>query len=265
MLKRVAQLDTLPAGEAHGRLERLWNVRGQLSFAVDASRQQAHGSKPTYHDLRLLQLHLRVISVILKTIMFQNEMVFDGCREDFDYMLSEAEELLAHELQPGSLRGPTSVGSTLGLIPPLFVVATKCRIPTIRHRALELLQGSKRRERGWNSCVAPVLARVVIEAEEKTTILISCPSRDHPLAERWIRLNRIEFNREGGRMTIHYVRMPQKAPGVKETVIMLWIANIDDNHETGKLSQKSLLAYGYAGTILISPRISCQCFADGKA
>ena len=56
--------------------------------------------------------------------------------------------------------------STLGILSPLFLVATKCRNPSIRDRAIKALHSSARRERTWNSCIATILAQFVVHVEE---------------------------------------------------------------------------------------------------
>lgn len=255
----MARLDARSATKNLSRHQRLWDVHGQLSIAIEASKQQAHGTKSTYHDLRSLKLHLQVIKVMLKTVSVQDEMVFDGCREDFEYILYEAEELLAYELQSGSPSGPTSVRSTLGLIPPLFMVATKCRESAMRNRALELLHGSRRRERSWNSCVASILAGVVIDTGEDRSSMPPVLTQ----AERRVCLSHVEFDREQAQIRVRYKVVSGGAYSEEKTTIKPWIPSIDDNYETVALSHKSLRAYGYTGTILISPRISCQCLDDG--
>ncbi|RFU81972.1 c6 zinc finger domain [Trichoderma arundinaceum] len=65
----------------------------------------------------------------------------------------------AHNIKP-------SFSADLGIVPPLFVVATKCREPTVRREAIQLLRSSARREGMWDSELAANIAQWVMEIEE---------------------------------------------------------------------------------------------------
>jgi hypothetical protein len=54
----------------------------------------------------------------------------------------------------------------LGIVAPLFVVATKCRVPTLRRQAIELLRGCSRREGMWDSELTARIAHWVMTLEE---------------------------------------------------------------------------------------------------
>ncbi|KXJ92857.1 hypothetical protein Micbo1qcDRAFT_160695 [Microdochium bolleyi] len=64
-----------------------------------------------------------------------------------------------------------SFSADLGIIPPLFVVATKCRERRIRRSAIELLGSSSRREGMWDSDLSARIGAWVasIEEEDDTT------------------------------------------------------------------------------------------------
>lgn len=190
--------------------------------------------------------------------MSSDEMSIDAFLEDFEQILDESEELLAFELQPGSERSPVLVRSSLGWIPPLFMVATKCRASRLRRRALELLHGSRRRERLWNSCIASMLAETIIGIEDNP-VGSSVSESALPSSEQRVCLSHVEFNREKGQIMVEDTHMPWDIPGIRETLVKVWLPTIDDNYETVLLSHKFLRAYGYTGTILVSPRITCQC------
>jgi hypothetical protein len=54
----------------------------------------------------------------------------------------------------------------LGIIPPLFVVATKCRDRKLRREAIRLLLRSPRREGMWDSILSGRVAQWIMEVEE---------------------------------------------------------------------------------------------------
>ncbi len=53
-----------------------------------------------------------------------------------------------------------------GIVPPLFVVATKCRDPWLRRQAIQLLKSSARREGMWDSELAANIGTWVMNVEE---------------------------------------------------------------------------------------------------
>ena len=258
LLKRTARLDVFSAGDSPVRRKRLTEIYTQLTLAIDNSLNLFLDCTMFQHDMRLLKLHLRVVHILLKTNMVSNEVIFDRYEDDFASLLDDAEDLLTYELQPDSDRGPTCVRSTLGLLPPMFLVATKCRNSAIRKRALRLIHKSRRRERTWNSCIAYTLAYATIQLEERTA---NETAEKGLVIEEKIRvcLHSVCFDQANGRITIEYMRMPWTQSSISHTVERPWEPRLDNNYDCVSLSRKSLRAYGYTGTILVSPRIECQC------
>ncbi|KAK0615952.1 hypothetical protein B0T17DRAFT_609846 [Bombardia bombarda] len=60
-----------------------------------------------------------------------------------------------------------SFSADLGIVPPLFVVATKCRNPLIRRQAIQLLRSSSRREGMWDSELTARIGMWIAEIEEQ--------------------------------------------------------------------------------------------------
>jgi Fungal specific transcription factor domain/Fungal Zn(2)-Cys(6) binuclear cluster domain len=56
---------------------------------------------------------------------------------------------------------------SLGIIPPLYIVSTRCRDPVIRRKAIHLLSICKRREGVWDSWLSSQVARRILEIEEE--------------------------------------------------------------------------------------------------
>jgi len=76
--------------------------------------------------------------------------------------------------QPGASRaegGPLHIKASfaldLGIVPPLFVVATKCRQRKLRREAIRLLMSSPRREGMWDSILSGKVAQWIMESEEE--------------------------------------------------------------------------------------------------
>jgi hypothetical protein len=60
-----------------------------------------------------------------------------------------------------------SFSADLGIVPPLFVVATKCRDPLIRRQAIQLLRTSSRREGMWDSELCARIGSWIATIEEE--------------------------------------------------------------------------------------------------
>ncbi|KAH6626195.1 hypothetical protein B0J18DRAFT_134271 [Chaetomium sp. MPI-SDFR-AT-0129] len=78
------------------------------------------------------------------------------CRTD----IFGGHEYAAHHIKP-------SFSADLGIVPPLYVVATKCREPHIRRQAIQLLRSSARREGMWDSELTARIGTWIAEIEEE--------------------------------------------------------------------------------------------------
>ncbi|CAF3461747.1 unnamed protein product [Fusarium graminearum] len=64
----------------------------------------------------------------------------------------------------------------LGIVAPLFVVATKCRDPGTRRRAIQLLRSSARREGMWDSEMVANISAWVMDLEESEALAMGVES-----------------------------------------------------------------------------------------
>lgn len=225
-----------------------------LTDNVD-DEDQNHRFKTQY---RALLMHHRALQIMLDTNQTTDELIYDGFTADFSHILSECESLLHEAQDPDVSAKKAPWHTTLGLLSPLFFVATRCRIPSLRHRAIKALHASRRREREWNSCIATMLARLVVHTEEKSRE----PGQVGTIPkEQRIRLDRVVFDREGEQMHVSYVN---PATGEVGTSVLSWHlrGGVDDEFECIKLSRRSLRLSGYAGAMLVTPPIACQCGGD---
>jgi hypothetical protein len=60
-----------------------------------------------------------------------------------------------------------SFSADLGIVPPLYVVATKCRNSVIRQQAIQLLRSSSRREGMWDSELTARIGMWICQVEEE--------------------------------------------------------------------------------------------------
>jgi hypothetical protein len=82
------------------------------------------------------------------------------------YLITLEREVLEHLSQKRPPRMAT-FSFDRGVVAPLFTEATKCREPTVRRKALGLLQQYSRREGIWDSCVAFGVATWFMNKEEE--------------------------------------------------------------------------------------------------
>ena len=95
-------------------------------------------------DIRFLKVHHRTAKVLARTISLTTEMIYDevNCMKDFKYIISEFRDLLENtQIQSSPL-----FEDVLGLIPPLYMVTSRCRDPLLRREAVSLLRVMHRQE-----------------------------------------------------------------------------------------------------------------------
>lgn len=117
-----------------------------------------------------LRFHVKTALISLKTSIDSGpEMCFDAFLPDFLDIVTRTEELAdslsLHEAEPLE---PDSADFTMdfGILPPLFFVATKCRVWGVRRRAISALRRGGR-EGVWEGPVMAVVANRVREIEEQ--------------------------------------------------------------------------------------------------
>jgi hypothetical protein len=110
--------------------------------------QEWYKSLERYHgpgwpsDIRLLKVHHRTAILLARAISSTTEMIYDEHLEDFKYVLLEFRDLLENsQIQSSAL-----FENDLGLIPPLYLVASRCRDPLLRREAISLLRLMHRHE-----------------------------------------------------------------------------------------------------------------------
>ena len=136
--------------------------RDQLDELLE--RMQAVGNLAEQDALNLLLAHYKVIYIWLRVCTVPGETVTDVYHTDFEEVVHHAEQIT----KPGvGMATPQPLSFDFHILGPLYFVAMKCRHPSIRRRALEMLQLAPRREGLWNAHHAYVTAKRVIELEER--------------------------------------------------------------------------------------------------
>lgn len=99
------------------------------------------------------------------------------CRhhKDHDSDIFGGYEYTANHIKP-------SFSADLGIVPPLYVVATKCRSPIIRRQAIQLLRSSSRREAMWDSELSARIGTWIMDIEEEEDVVPVTTPGQSPVA-----------------------------------------------------------------------------------
>lgn len=189
------------------------------------------------------QLHFEAASVFAATIRYQ-EWDFDLMTSRFDTIVSQF-ELILESVQTASFY------PTLGLIPPLFLTATKCRRADTRHRAVRLLHGLHRREHMWTSCIAATIARFVIQEEAR----LNAGESNAPNIR--VTLTKLTIHSSSLLLGYNIVSRDDSARSLGSTSLT-YSPTASLQSEQGAFS-RSLEGAGYGGHMFLNSTIGCHC------
>ncbi|KUJ20340.1 uncharacterized protein LY89DRAFT_730388 [Mollisia scopiformis] len=114
----------------------------------------------------VLSLYQRCTRIILATIQSDSEMLYDAFLPEFQYITRICSRLVACQ-DPLQLPKNRRFSFDTGIIPPLHVVATKCRDPIVRREAIEILFSSPRQEGMWDGVLTARIGRWIAQCEEE--------------------------------------------------------------------------------------------------
>lgn len=169
-------------------------------------------------------IHIVKIHRILIEIFFGMNLVhaivdekfWDNYYVEFDTIMTHATAVAKRPKHTRSKGTPKPAFSLdTGIILPLYFVATKCRHPTIRRKAIALLKSTPRQEGVLNSMLTGRVAERLVEIEEEGLGHIGC-AEDIP---HWVRLAGadVKFDPSGRRAFLQYIRNSSEGSG-KDTV-----------------------------------------------
>lgn len=127
-------------------------------------RMKASGNPAKRDAFNLLLVHYKVIYIWIRVCTAAGEMDTDYYHADFEELVNYAEQIVKPGVGMVTLQ---MLSFDIQILGPLYYTALKCRHPTIRRRALGMLQLAPRREGLWNAHYAYVTAKRVIELEER--------------------------------------------------------------------------------------------------
>lgn len=106
-----------------------------------------------------IQQELALTSLKLKRTVVDDQTMWDEFLPSFTYIVELASSL--------TLASTASFSLDLGIIGPLYEVASRCRDPIIRREAIRLLKRTQRQEGVWNASLTAMVAERVVAIEEE--------------------------------------------------------------------------------------------------
>ncbi|KAI7216006.1 hypothetical protein KC333_g5090 [Hortaea werneckii] len=109
-----------------------------------------------------LMMYYHVTHIWLSTRLATEQVAFDQYTDHFEQALRYGEKYV--NAKAGQ---PAVFTFEVGAVPPLYFVATKCRVPSLRRHALRLLARAPRKEAMWGATSTGQLAARIIAVEEE--------------------------------------------------------------------------------------------------
>jgi hypothetical protein len=132
------------------------------------SRQEQQGAN-------VISIQQKVTYMKAATCLYAEEMIFDQFDQEFEEILCLAEyllyttDLVTTNNNSLSMRNKVVLTFNMGIIEALFWTAIKCRSPTSRHRAIEILKKVSWQEGVWNAEMMVAVAEKFVRIEEDGT------------------------------------------------------------------------------------------------
>ena len=156
----------------------------------------------------LLEIQQITGSILVSTGVSSQETIFDSFEYSFSQIVALASCLMTDKdevPQDPQLLCPTF---DMGILPPLYFVASRCRHPSIRRQALRLLRKGPSQEGIWHNMMLSNIAERIVDIEEADCTPRS--SADIPATARLSVLNATIHSAERI-VVLHYCRQQVQA------------------------------------------------------
>ncbi|OOF93303.1 hypothetical protein ASPCADRAFT_516969 [Aspergillus carbonarius ITEM 5010] len=141
------------------------SVLHQWKDSLDSSGLSSHATHLQTCSRRLLELYYHVSILIMGTYYTEVETTFDAYMDQFESIVDLAEQI-AIDWQHATKDYSLLFSFDLGLTPPMFLVASRCRHPDIRRRAVRLMLKSPFYHGVWPDRYTGLCAQRIVEIEE---------------------------------------------------------------------------------------------------
>jgi hypothetical protein len=149
--------------------ERILGKFNQWSIAFNSLQATLNVEGGRYRQASLiLRIYQSLLRVFLRNVTIGDG--FDGFNPDIALVLELAETFLQNE-GGGSDKSQPTFTLSMGVIPPLFMLAHRCNYAPSRNKSLALLSSRRRREGIWDSATALQLAQRVVTLKSHLAVM----------------------------------------------------------------------------------------------
>jgi hypothetical protein len=157
-----------------------WLIAWEKAFSDFLEREQASFSPADRKAAMILKAHELVAEILSDVDLSLGELGWDAFTKKFEAIVDLAAAVLEDSKHSDTstiearwktngvfISAPTATLSfSLGIVDPLYEVCSRCRDPTLRRRALELLARHPRQECVWSSWSAWKIGKYLMRMEE---------------------------------------------------------------------------------------------------
>ncbi|KAE8421359.1 hypothetical protein BDV36DRAFT_280686 [Aspergillus pseudocaelatus] len=181
-----------------------WNSTFNSSYSC----QKAQGDPRMTSQVCLLLIHYHMAVITASTCLYAEEMIYDRFLPNFNYMIRLADKLVSwwHNQPAGSTLG---VPVDMGVVQPLYMIATKCRTTSLRQKAIRMLLAMPNNEGVWEG---PIVASVAQRAKDIEELGLDV-ERDGVPEFRRIHAIGFEVAQGTGRVHVEFRRRPNGMDG----------------------------------------------------
>ncbi|KAI9149197.1 mercuric reductase [Paramyrothecium foliicola] len=211
------------------------------------SRSAPHVSPLEKSAIIALRMFTVMVYVLFLTLFYDTEEHFDAFMPYFKIIVDMGLELVREEelrattvhcshtgpcqhrqsAHWGSLGSPDflafhikpSFAADMGIVPPLFLVATKCRDPVLRRQAIQLLRSSARREGMWDSSmIAKIAEWIMILEEPEDHELVMGQDESSPTSLFVYEVDPAEMERSAHNSGLQYNEQPEPILSLRKSI-----------------------------------------------
>ncbi|TVY16038.1 hypothetical protein LARI1_G007337 [Lachnellula arida] len=132
----------------------------------------------------VISLAQKCVSILLRRVPRDSEMVFDAALSDFQYIVRTCALLFSSQEQTQLPRNPR-FSFEFGVVSALHLVATKCRDPVAKREAVDLLWSNPRQEGMWDSVICARIGLWILNSEEAGLLAPQLPLRNSSMPGLW--------------------------------------------------------------------------------
>lgn len=193
--------------------EQLLEILSQWKRPYEKLAQKIRKNITVYAYIAVNLLHIWSINleIMLRTCPSPNEpwseMAFDNYTYLFEEILATGADMVMMRGFPGNFVltdtkchvGPLNFSADMGPVPVIYYTALKCRVPSVRRRAIQALRVAPHREAVWDGIAVAAAAETVIRLEEGAFFGSSSPPLAHSdVLPEWRRFQDVRIIMEDG-------------------------------------------------------------------